>query len=160
MLGFDHKVALKLKTALTTTESNAYLMPLSLEEDSVKDLRKSGAEFPVEVRLIGEIPFNTIIATKGNPMFRGPLPEVTDGEKEKVVRNWLEFKGICRYPVCAVSLPRPQASPRTSTIGRSATRHHRTDLFRKKLTRRNKLQKNLALWTHWRLGENRVTKPV
>ena len=68
----------------------------------MKDLKRSGAKFPVVVLLLDEYPYNTIIATMGNPMFRGPLPEITEGAKEKAVRERLMSKGnlplsrVCR----------------------------------------------------------------
>lgn len=46
------------------------------------------------VDLVGaEIPVDTIIATRGSYKYRGPLPEVVEGENEKAVREWLEAKG-------------------------------------------------------------------
>ena len=63
-------------------------------------------------------------------MFRGPLPEVTEGEKERAVREWLKSRGNLPLSRVCRLLPRPQASPRTSTIGRSAsTGHHPSELL-------------------------------
>jgi hypothetical protein len=101
----DHAVALKLDNVLTGRPNSPsaeghYKYPLlsfiqnSIMKDLKKDLKNKGLNFEVEVKLVGtSLPWGTLIVTQGGYDLNDPSPEVVEGEKEEIFREWLQAKG-------------------------------------------------------------------
>ena len=110
----DHRVALKLEATLygaptPSVPEDHYLYPFPgfFEEKILIHLKSKGLHFNVIVELSGAAdPFDTIIATRWKNKFRGPLPEVAEGENERVIREWLEANGdFADVPYLLVTYP-------------------------------------------------------
>ena len=81
------------------TKRPSYWPPNRFEATLRKDLPFQG-EDTIAVHWIGEISnLDTIFATHKSYDYNGPpKPEIVEGEKEKVIRGWLESKGMCHPP--------------------------------------------------------------
>ena len=117
----DHRVTLKLEATLYGTPTPSapdghYLYPFPgyIEEKILIHLKSKGFHFNVIVELSGAgTPFDTIVATHWNNDFRGPLPEVAEGENERVIREWLEANGnyFTYVPYLLVAYPVHRCRP-------------------------------------------------
>ena len=53
----------------------------------------------MQAHFVGDVPLGGIIlATPGSDNWVGPLPELVEDEREKVLREWLESKGSIALP--------------------------------------------------------------
>ena len=93
----SHDIALKLASTLsglptypTPNGHETRSFPISIEEK----IRNDGLNYRVEIFFNGpERSVDIVLATLRYYRFRGPLPEVVEGEQEKALREWLEAKG-------------------------------------------------------------------
>lgn len=117
----NHKAAIKLGDALSGNTAPVvegryhFYSPRFIQDNIRKDLRSRGLNFRVDVDLSGdELPVDTIIATRGNYKFRGPLPMLVEGATEKPVREWLESKGnrptsfVCHFPTLSAGITKEE----------------------------------------------------